>query len=252
MLRVAAAGRTDRGRVRKQNEDRWRVDPELGLYLVADGIGGRFAGALAAQKVVDRLPALVQASFADVEVPSARATERLSEALTELSDQVRQESEGQPGLEGMGATVVLALVRQAWSLIAHLGDSRAYLLRAGHLEQLTKDHTILQLLLEIGEISPQEAPHHPARGQVTRYVGMPGEVLPDVQTVELFPGDRLLLCSDGLTGMVDEVGILTILQQKRVPGTLCRQLVGAANAAGGSDNITAVVVSVEAPRAESP
>jgi protein phosphatase len=252
MLRVAAAGRTDRGRVRTQNEDRWHADPLLGLFLVADGMGGRFAGALAAQKVVDRLPALVQASLAGVEVPSARATERLSEVLTELSEQVRQESEGQPGLEGMGATVVLALVRQAWSLIAHLGDSRAYLLRAGCLEQLTKDHTIVQLLLEIGEISQEEAPHHPARSQVTRYVGMPGEVLPDVQTVELCPGDRLLLCSDGLTGMVDDAAILAILQKKRVPATLCRHLVLAANAAGGIDNITAVVVAVEEPQVRSP
>jgi protein phosphatase len=191
----------------------------------------------------------VRRRLGGVDLASATARERLLAALVELSTQLRQESQDQPGLEGMGATVVLALIREGQALISHLGDSRAYLVRQQKLEPLTRDHSLVQLLLDCGEITAAEAAHHPARGQLTRYVGMKGEALPDVRSLKLCAGDRLLLCSDGLTGMLGADEILAILDQEPVPQAACQRLVTAANAAGGQDNITALAVSISGGRA---
>jgi len=200
---------------------------------------------LASKIVVETLPRLLQKRMARVRnLGSPKAAKRLHDALTELSTQVYRETHGEPGLEGMGATVVLALVRDAKALVGHMGDSRAYLLRGSQLERLTKDHSIVQLLLDVGEISPEEAATHPARGQVTRSVGMEGEPLPEVRHVELRPADRLLLCTDGLTGLLSDDEILQILQSESEPEAACRHLIDAANQAGGKDNVTAVVLDL--------
>lgn len=243
MLTITAAGQSDRGRVRQENQDRWRIEPTQGLFLVADGMGGRLAGGLAAQQVVDRLPALLTQHLGSrTDLAAPEATEQVLAALRAMSEQLWQASTGQPGLEGMGTTVLLVLVRQTHALVAWLGDSQAYLLRAGHLKQVTRDHTIVQLLLETGEITPEEAATHPARGQVTRFVGMPGEALPEARVVPLLAGDRLFLCTDGVTRMLSERELLTILQCSQEPDVVCRQVIEAANAAGGTDNMTALLV----------
>jgi protein phosphatase len=245
MLQLTYAGLTDRGQVRPGNEDAWGADPALGLFVVSDGMGGRAAGGRAARIVVETLPVLLRRQMRKVvEVTHPEATRRLLAAIAALSAQIRSGSKGHPGLDGMGATVVLALIRGAHALIAHLGDSRAYLVRQEHLEQLTTDHSLVQLLLACGELTPNEMAWHPARGQVTRYVGMEGDALPEAHVLSLCPGDSLLLCSDGLTDMVSAAELLAILGERCSPKVTCSRLIAAAKAAGGADNVTVLIVSV--------
>jgi len=239
------AGLSHRGCVREENEDNWCAHPELGLYIVSDGLGGECAGALASRVVVDALPEMLRArARALSELSGERAVRVVKEVLVELSAQVSAQTHGEAGLEGMGATVVLALVRGQKALIAHMGDSRAYLFRHGRLRLLTKDHSVVQLLVEAGEISKSEADRHPARGQVTRSVGMEGEPLPEARVVAFRAGDRLLLCTDGLTGMLSDEGIERSLAQETQPQAACRALVESALSNGGKDNVTAVVVDM--------
>jgi protein phosphatase len=245
MTTISYAGLTDVGRVRDANEDHWFADPEQGLYLVADGIGGSVAGGLASQIVAEVLPRLLRHKLRGIgDRMAPEVTKRVSTALVELSEQLRKESLAAPGLKGIGSTVVLTLLRDRQAIVAHLGDSRAYLLRAGRLQQLTKDHTIAQLLVDRGELAPERAVSHPSHGQLTRFVGMATEAIPAAETIELVPGDRLLLCSDGLSGMLSDRQIMAILSEPSAPEELCRQLIAAANESGGKDNITAVVVAV--------
>src|SRR5215472_5908828 len=230
MFTITAAGCTDRGRVRSENQDRYLADPAQGLYLVTDGMGGAFAGTLAAQVVVTCLPARLAAALpAETDLTSQAVNAAVRAALVSLSEQVRQVSREQFGRAGMGATVVVAVIRKAQALIAHLGDSRAYLLHAGQLSCLTRDHSLVQLLLETGDITAEEAAQHPGRGQLTRFVGMSREVLPETRSVPFVPGDRLLLCSDGLWKPLTEEALRTALQADESPERLCWQLVAAAN-----------------------
>jgi PPM family protein phosphatase len=244
-LSISHAGSSDRGLVRKENEDNWFADPEQSLYIVSDGLGGEFAGALASKIVVETLPEMIRAQKEIVEeLPPRKASRAIKAVLAELSTRINEETRGQPGLEGMGATVVIALIRPPKALIAHMGDSRAYLLRREHLKRLTQDHSVIQLLMDAGEISLEEATTHPARGQVTRSVGMEGEPLPEARLVTVQPNDRILLCTDGLTGMLGDQEILDILHSELVPQAACQCLINAANKAGGKDNVTAVVLDI--------
>lgn len=242
---LRAAGLSDPGRVRRANEDAYLVDLARELFVVSDGMGGQQAGELASKLVVTVLPGMIEKRLARAEGGKQEVVElALRDAIADLSDKVRRETATKVGLKGTGATVVLALIRGSFAHIANMGDSRCYLCRGSNLDQLTEDHSIVGILLREGEIAPEEAKEHPARGQLSRYVGMEGDVHPDVRTVELAPGDRLLLCTDGLTGMVDDDAVARILSENAEPEAACRALVDAANAAGGKDNITVVVADV--------
>jgi len=245
MVSIKYAGLTDLGRVRQENEDNWTADPELGLYVVADGMGGTFGGGLASKIIVEALPSLVRREFAEIrDFADTEASKILTGVLSNLSNLLRKGSQNVAGPGGMGSTVVMFLIKGSQALIGHMGDSRAYLLRRGTLKQLTTDHTVIQLLIESGDITPEEALIHPARGQLTRYVGMQGEPLPEVCSLEVCHGDRFLLCSDGLTGMLNAEQILSILKQRLVPKTICKRLIESANNAGGKDNIAVLVLNV--------
>jgi protein phosphatase len=240
------AGRSDVGRVRASNADRWLADPAQQLYLVTDGMGGQSAGGLASRLVVEVLPGQVRKAVGGARDFSDPATSaRVVEAVAEMSRGMQQESEGRPGLSGMGTTLLLVLVRAAQALVVHLGDSRAYLWRDKELARLTKDHTLVQLLLDGGLLSPEEAANHPARNRLTRFVGMPGEPLPEWRLVDLFSRDRLLLCTDGLPHALDDQHLCSLLAEASEPACACERLVNAANAAGGEDNITALVLMVQ-------
>ncbi len=246
-LTIRYAGLTDRGRVRPANEDNWAADSDQGLFIVADGMGGEFGGTLASKAVVETLPILVRQEFGMMpNLPKRRAGRRMAKAIATLSTQMRQQTQNEPGLEGMGATVVCALVRSNQVLVAHMGDSRAYRLRAGQLWQHTKDHSLIGLLLASGDITPEEAATHPARGRLTRNVGMEGEPLPQTRLLKLKPGDVFLLCTDGLSGMLGDLQIASILNEPAPLEARCQRLIDAANQAGGKDNITVVLLAVEA------
>ena len=236
------AALTDCGLVRHHNEDNWSADSTAGIYVVADGLGGHTAGELASKIVVEALPLLLKPRLPAIG-SLAGVTDTVREAVREVSRQVFQETQKDPTLYGMGATVVMAVVRQTSALVAHLGDSRAYRFRHGLLERLTRDHSVVQLLVDYGEITAEQAAIHPARGCVTRSVGMTGEAMPECRLIDLDPGDRLLLCSDGLVGMVSDTGIYEILAQGGSLETVCHRLVEAANDAGGRDNITVLLVA---------
>jgi serine/threonine protein phosphatase PrpC len=243
--RYAAA--SDRGRVRADNQDAWAVDRELGLFIVCDGIGGHLAGEVASSIVTQSLPAAMRRGLpSGASLSSASTAEAAVRIVAELSRQVRQESQGQPGLDGMGTTVVCALVRDREALVVHLGDSRAYLLRGATLARLTSDHSVVQALIDAGQLSAAGADSHPAAGRLTRYLGMEGQALPQARHLGLMPGDRLLLCTDGLSGMLDEGQLTEILCGEPDPTVACRRLIAAANQAGGRDNITALLVAVGA------
>jgi protein phosphatase len=217
---------------------------EQNLFIVSDGMGGHQAGEVASRAVVTVLPRMLEQQLASVNLTSSSKIEAiLRETILELSQRLRDESSEQVVLKGMGATVALALLRGSFAYLAHMGDSRIYLFRQGNLTQLTEDHSIIALLLKNGAITPVEAQEHPAIGKLSRYVGMEGEVYPDVQTLSLQSGDRLLLCSDGLTSMVSDAQIAKLLQFYTETELACRGLVDTANAAGGKDNITVVVVN---------
>ena len=239
------SGGTDKGRVREQNQDRWFADAQQGIYLVADGMGGTSHGELASRAVVEVLPRLVgqrMHKIARLDDPSA--ADRLQQAVADMSDYLYDEAKQHSRLGSMGSTVVLALVHDGHALIAHLGDSRAYLLRQGRLERLTKDHNVAQILVESGEISADEAVDHPTRSRLTRFVGMEADALPDVRLVKLEPGDQLLLCSDGLYTMVTTGQMEATLMESRTAANARDRLISAANEAGGTDNIAALIVAV--------
>lgn len=246
-LRILHSGLTDTGRVRSGNEDAWAADPAQGLYIVADGMGGHNAGEIAARLVVESLPKMVHKRISTAAAPSTSQAlaRRLRSAVSRLSRDVYQQAMTEPGLMGMGATVVLAMIQGDDAVIVHMGDSRAYLLRGGKLRLLTKDHSVVQELIDRGHISPEEAATHPHRNRITASVGMPGDPSPDSRRVPLHAGDKLLLCSDGLAGMIEDEEIAHLLATLEPPADVCKHLIDAANHAGGHDNITAVVLEVE-------
>ena len=237
------SGISDVGRVRKRNEDSLSADPAAGLFIVADGMGGHLSGDVASRIVVEALPALVFSSLDGVtDIASDQAAGKVCGAILRLSERMRLESEGKPGFAGMGSTMVMALIRNGVALVAHLGDSRAYIFRNGVLRMLTRDHSVVQFLYDAGEIKWNEMEKHPAKNQITRYVGMGGEAEAEARAFPLAAGDRILLCSDGLTGMVEEARIASALLAEPDTELACKKLVGLANESGGKDNITVIVL----------
>lgn len=240
---IEYAGLTDRGRVRDRNEDAWFADSGEGLFFVCDGLGGHRGGELASEITVKTLPGMLKQRMENVkDLGDPLAASHVSAALVELSSQVYRSGRQNPTVRGMGATIVVALIRDDKALISHLGDSRAYIFREKQMEPLTKDHSIVQLLIDEGEITPKQARTHPSRSQITRYIGMEEETPPDTSVIDLKGGDRLLLCSDGLSDMVPDEKIAGFLRKVAKPRIICRYLVDEANALGGDDNITVALI----------
>lgn len=231
-LEIHAAARTHRGRVRRTNEDSYLCQPPL--FVVADGLGGLAAGEIASRLAVD---------FLSRSQPQPPAAESLVGLLQEASRQIRQAAEDDERLFGMGTTCTALVVADGVAEIAHVGDTRAYVLHAGQLDLLTADHSLAQELVRVGRLSETEATVHASRNTLTRALGGPGDLEVDRVSWPLQPGDRLLLCSDGLNGLVDDAFISTTLAEGS-PAESSERLIQAALAAGGIDNVTAMVLDI--------
>jgi serine/threonine protein phosphatase PrpC len=230
-MRVVVGVATDIGRVRERNEDSYLVEPPL--YAVADGMGGARGGAVASSLALDK-----------VEEQFRSSKESLAELIHSANRVVFERSISDRKVSGMGTTLTVATVDDQGAHLGHVGDSRAYLLRGGALRQLTDDHTLVNRMVKAGEITQEEAGVHPHRNVLTRSVGTEPEVVVDEQDIPLIDGDRLLLCSDGLTGMVTEPQIQAILETTPDPQEAADRLIKAANRAGGIDNITVVILDI--------
>jgi protein phosphatase len=228
--------------MREVNEDRCLAAVEQGLLMVADGMGGEYAGGRAAELIVELLPGLLREHLAQLPDPSSHRIElALKDASLELNQRMRQASASLETMRKMGATLALVLVRGADAHVAHMGDSRIYGVRGGRMERLTHDHSVVSVLVRRGAITRAQARSHPMRGRLSRYVGMGGSTAADVRTVPWQPGDRLALCSDGLTDGLTDEQIQKILAAHGDLLPACHALVDAANKANGRDNITVLL-----------
>jgi serine/threonine protein phosphatase PrpC len=233
-MKLVAGVATDVGRVREGNEDAYLIEPPL--YAVADGMGGAKAGEVASQLALQTVADLQRSGGA-----------RLEDEVVAANKVVFARANEEERFAGMGTTLTAALATADAVRLAHVGDSRAYLLRAGSLRQLTRDHTLVDRMVEAGEITRDEADVHPHRNVLLRALGTEPTVEVESFDVGLLEGDRVLLCSDGLTVMVTEEQIKAILEATAAdPQDAAERLVRAANRAGGVDNITAVVLDAVA------
>lgn len=235
-LRVHAAGATDTGRVRQGNEDSFHRGDSV--FAVADGMGGHLAGEVASETALEPIASLDGRVFSDAE----EALHALRQAVRDANTAVARKASDDPAFRGMGTTLTAAMVEGRRLHLAHVGDSRAYLLRHGELNQITDDHTLVQHLINEGQITKDEAATHPQRSIITRAIGVSIDVDVDAMTLELEQGDVVLLCSDGLTGVVDDDRIAETLKRFPDLDQAIATLVDLANENGGPDNITVLLL----------
>jgi protein phosphatase len=249
-MQVTAFGLTHVGRQRQHNEDSYLVAGEPGLFLVADGMGGHAAGEIASRIAVDSISEFILHTKEDDGTwPHAydehykRSTNRLMAAVRLANTRVLEAMRKDARLRGMGTTVVACLRDDDMMSFAHVGDSRAYLIRAGHLSRITNDHSWVFEQVQAGMLTEAEAEKHPLRNVITRALGGALSVTPDASEVETRSGDVYLLCSDGLTGMVPEDEIRDIVDKNTDDlEKACQVLIDTANERGGLDNVTAILV----------
>lgn len=226
---------TDTGKKRRRNEDAYVVEPPL--FAIADGMGGAQAGELASS--------LAAGAVREDEAAAGSGERRVAELIQEANRRVYERSSQDAAASGMGTTMTVAFVGDANVAFGHVGDSRAYLIRDGKLEQLTEDHSLVAELVRSGKLSPEEAETHPQRSVITRALGTDPDVDVDTFSIETAPGDLFMLCSDGLTSMVEDDVILQTIEKSRDNlQTAAKALIRAANKGGGEDNITVVFFEI--------
>ena len=248
---------TDVGHIRQLNEDSLltlelgrvhrSVGAPIGLYVVADGMGGHSAGDIASGLAINALAQHAAATLLPFEIDAGSPTPEIDGWLRDAINVANATVHEQRKLAGtnMGTTLVMAYVADGQAHVAHVGDSRAYVLNDARIQQITVDHSLVQRLVDTKQLTAEEARIHPQRNVIYKNLGDRAAVSPDITRVELQPGDRLLLCSDGLNTVVDDAQIHHIVMAAASPQDACQQLIDAANAAGGPDNITAIIVQME-------
>lgn len=234
ILRAAAA--SDVGHRRKDNQDRYALAPELGLYVVADGMGGHSAGQVASELATEAALRAIET----LDGAAATLTEKLRYAVASANRSIFRTAQQRPEFAGMGTTVVMLLADGERAALAHVGDSRAYRVRAGTIRQLTDDHSIVGDLLRRNQITEDDAREHPHRHVLTRALGVRENVESDLAEVSPVLGDVFVLCTDGLTNHVEDHEIAKMAAEIEEVQELCDSLVDLANARGGEDNTTVV------------
>jgi protein phosphatase len=254
MVRVSAYGLSDRGLARSHNEDCYEIDRDRGLYLVADGMGGHRHGEVASRLAVETIRGFVDRIVGgDAPLPAlpeprlSRQGNLLKMAVRLAHDEAIRAIRDDHRLAGMGTTVVALGVDGALASVAHVGDSRAYLLRGDSMRLLTQDHTWVNEQVSAGFLSHDQARTHPLKNVVTRTLGGESRLEVDVCEIEVEPGDLYLLCSDGLTTMLSDSDIESFARSGDSLRDVCKALVEAANGRGGLDNVTVVALKIEAP-----
>jgi serine/threonine protein phosphatase PrpC len=255
-VRILSGGATDVGQVRSNNEDCFRLVEPLNLFVLSDGMGGEAHGEIASALAVETIVKYVMDAEANGTMPSygnppptlAPQTKRLVSAVHLANKNIFNSAEEHPEQSGMGATVTAMWINGAALSIAHVGDSRAYLLRAGMLQQLTSDHSLVAEQVRRGIITPSEAERSEMQSVLLRALGTQQEVEVDAEEQPIFPNDLLLLCSDGLTRMVTDPEIAGTLQAETDPQKAAARLIALANENGGADNISVIVVRIENER----
>ena len=252
-MQVKASGLTHVGRQRQHNEDSYLVEDTARLFVVADGMGGHAAGEIASRIAVDSIQEFILHTKEDEGTwPHAyderykRSTNRLMTAVKLANTRVLEAMRKDARLRGMGTTVVACMADGGTMSVAHVGDSRVYLIREAQLSRITNDHSWVFEQVQAGLLTEAEAEKHPLRNVITRALGGALSVVPDASEVECQPGDVFLLCSDGLTGMVSEEQILKVVTKNEDDlAVACQNLIDSANERGGIDNITAILVRAE-------
>ena len=253
-MKVVSAGLTDVGRKRNHNEDSFLIDDELQLYVVADGMGGHAGGGTASRIAVETIdkelrrardsrdnPFVTSPNLQDALLPDALRT-----AVEKACLAIFTTAQEDPRLSGMGTTVISLAVRDNQVFFAHVGDSRAYLIRGPLIQQISEDHSLVNEQIKAGMITPEEAKHSRYKNIITRSVGFEEEVQVDVMGVVAEPGDVFLLCSDGLANMVEDREMHEVVQTSPGLADVPKRLIDLANERGGDDNITAIVVQMSA------
>jgi serine/threonine protein phosphatase PrpC len=251
-MKVVSAGLTDVGRKRNHNEDSFLIDDELQLYVVADGMGGHAGGGTASRLAVEAIdkelrraresrdnPFVTTPTLQDALLPDALRT-----AVEKACLAIFTTAQEDPRLSGMGTTVISLVVRDNQAFFAHVGDSRAYLIRGPLIQQISEDHSLVNEQIKAGMITPEEAKHSRYKNIITRSVGFEEEVQVDVMGMVAEPGDIFLLCSDGLANMVEDQELHELVHTSPHFGDIPKRLIELANERGGDDNITAIVVQV--------
>ena len=240
-------GLTDVGVKRQNNEDAISLPSEndgIKLFILADGMGGAKAGEKASQLAIETIRDYVRLNFIKIERTKEEIEEVIRKAMVEANKKVFELSMEYKEYNGMGTTVVVVLIYRGTLYIGHIGDSRVYRLRQSVLRQLTKDHSYVQELLRQGTITIEEAKNHPQKNVLLKALGCDRDIMPDVITKGFVKGDVILLCSDGLTNMVDDKRIYEIIMKNTSDlKVACKMLIDTANDNGGIDNVSAIIIS---------
>jgi protein phosphatase len=242
-VHITSAGRSDVGIIRSGNEDSYVMLPDRGIWVVADGMGGHAAGEVASEMAVGYVTREL-GSLRDL--TDEQRADRMRAAIRAANGAIFQRTLTEHEKRGMGTTVTALVLHSGRFLVGQVGDSRAYLLRGGSLVQLTKDHSYVQEQVDAGYLTPEEARSHPYSNVITRCVGANSEVMPDVFVGAVKARDLFLLASDGLTGMLEDRDLSALLAGERSPQEIVDDLIAQANRRGGLDNITAILVRVDA------